>query len=266
MHTLLIDRANRCWEVGLSERTYWDCDNVLAAFNSIVNGRAASRAEVKRNSCAGISDAHECRRRPFDLCALPGKAGLDAKDTTCATLARQAMADGDPDRVYGSHHGELPATTRCCPNRHSAPAGNCDASRCRSAASGAGPLQWRVMPMLGQALAQQQRSVSSARFAEEVAPTQVEGRGVGKSFETRGGVTAIAYRCFSTQQEAGAHAPSGAMRCDIERRHSVLIHFDPPDRNLLNSDPHGVMLYRPRDAICRCLSALIAANNSGGRQ
>lgn len=129
MHTLLIDRANWSWEVGLSERTYWDCDNVLAAFNSIVNGRAASRAEMKRNSCAGISDAHECRRRPFDLCALPGKAGLDAKDTTCATLARQAMADGDPDRVYGSHHGELPAATRCCPNRHSAPAGNCDPSR-----------------------------------------------------------------------------------------------------------------------------------------
>ena len=129
MHTLLIDRANWCWEVGLSERTYWDCDNVLAAFNSIVNGRAASRAEVKRNSCAGISDAHERRRRPFDLCALPGKAGLDGKDTTCATLACQAMADGDPDRVYGSHHGELPATTRCCPYRHSAPAGNCDASR-----------------------------------------------------------------------------------------------------------------------------------------
>ena len=130
MHTLLIDRANWCWEVGLSERTYWDCDNVLAAFNSIVNGRAASRAEVKRNSCAGISDAHECRSRPFDLCALPGKAGLDAKDATCSTLARQAMADGDPDRVYGGHHGELPTTTRCCPNRHSAPAGNCDASHC----------------------------------------------------------------------------------------------------------------------------------------
>src|SRR5204863_6023652 len=106
--------------------------------------------------------------------------------------------------------------------------------RCRSAASGAGRLQWGVMPMVGQTLAQQQRSVSGARFTEEVAPMQVEGRAVGKSFETRGGVTAIAYRCFSMQQEAGAHAPSGVMRCDIERRHSVLIHFDPPDRNPLN--------------------------------
>ena len=82
---------------------------------------------------------------------------------------------------------------------------------------------------------------------------QVEGRGVGTGFETRSGVTAIAYRCFSTQEEAGAYAPPGAMRCDIERRHSVLIHFDPPDRNPLNSDPHGVMLYRTRNAICRCL-------------
>jgi len=74
---------------------------------------------------------------------------------------------------------------------------------------------------------------------------QVEGHGVGISFETRSGVTAIAYRCFSAQQEAGAHASSGALRCDIERCHSVLIHFDPPDRNPLNSDPHGVMQYRP---------------------
>src|SRR5438046_4529712 len=82
MHTLLIDRANWSWEVGLSERTYWDCDNVLAAFNSIVNGRAASRAEMKRNSCTGISDAHECRRRPFDLCALPGKAGRSEEHTS----------------------------------------------------------------------------------------------------------------------------------------------------------------------------------------
>jgi len=82
---------------------------------------------------------------------------------------------------------------------------------------------------------------------------QVEGRGVGTGFETRSGVTGIAYRCFSMQEEARAYAPPGAMRCDIERRHSVLIHFDPPDRNLLNSDPHGVMQYRPRNAICRCL-------------
>jgi hypothetical protein len=119
MHALLIDRANWCWEVRLSERTYWDCDHVPLALNGIVNGRATSRAEVKRNSRAGISDAHECRRRPFDLCALAGKAGLDAKDTSCSTLASQAMADGDPERVYSSHHGELPATTRCCPNRHS---------------------------------------------------------------------------------------------------------------------------------------------------
>ena len=63
---------------------------------------------------------------------------------------------------------------------------------------------------------------------------QVEGRGVGTGFETRSGVTAIAYRCFSTQEEAGAYAPPGATGCDIERRHSVLIHFDPPDRNPLN--------------------------------
>jgi hypothetical protein len=60
---------------------------------------------------------------------------------------------------------------------------------------------------------------------------QVEGRGVGTAFETRSGVTAIAYRGFSMQEEAGAYAPPGAMRCDIESRHSVLIHFDPPDRN-----------------------------------
>ncbi len=82
---------------------------------------------------------------------------------------------------------------------------------------------------------------------------QVEGRGVRISFKTRGGITAIAYRCFSTQQEAGAYAPPGAMRCDIERRHSALIHFDPPYRNPSNSDPHGVMQYRPRNAIRRCL-------------
>ena len=94
---------------------------------------------------------------------------------------------------------------------------------------------------------------------------QVEGRGVGKSFETRGGVTAIAYRYFSTQQEAGAHAPSGAMRCDIERRHSVLIHFDPPDRNPLNSDPHGVTQYRPRNAICRCLIRPLLSLRCGHR-
>ena len=82
---------------------------------------------------------------------------------------------------------------------------------------------------------------------------QVEGRGVGTGFETRSGVTAIVYRRFSTQEEARAYAPPGAMRCDIERRHSVLIHFDPPDRSPLNSDPHGVMQYRPRHAICRRL-------------
>jgi hypothetical protein len=81
---------------------------------------------------------------------------------------------------------------------------------------------------------------------------QVEGRGVGAGFETRSGVTVIAYRRFSTQEEAGAYAPPGVMRCDIERRHSILIHFDPPDRNSVNSDPHGVMQYRPRHAICRC--------------
>src|SRR6266536_4944101 len=91
--------------------------------------------------------------------------------------------------------------------------------------------------MLGQKLAQRERSVSSARFAGEVAPVQVEGRAVGTGFETRSGVTAIAYRCFSTQEEAGAHAPPGAMRCDIERRDSVLIHFDPPDRDPFEPRP-----------------------------
>ena len=106
--------------------------------------------------------------------------------------------------------------------------------------------------MPGQTLAQRQRSVSSARFAGKVAPMQVEGRGVGTAFETRSGVTAIAYRRFSMQEEPGAYAPPGAMRCDIERRHSVLIHFDPPDRNFLNSDPHCVMQYRPHNTICRC--------------
>src|SRR5438105_4913513 len=104
--------------------------------------------------------------------------------------------------------------------------------------------------MLGQMLAQRQRSVGSARFAGDVAPTQVEGRSIRTGFETRSGVTGIAYRSFSMQEKAGAYAPPGAMRCDIERCHSVLIHFDPPDRNLLNSDPHGVMQYRPRNAIC----------------
>ena len=106
--------------------------------------------------------------------------------------------------------------------------------------------------MPGQALAQRQVSVSSARFTGKVAPMQIEGRGVGTAFETRGGVTAILDRRFSTQEEARAYAPAGAMRCDIERRHSVLIHFDPPDRSFLNSDPHCVMQYRPRDTICRC--------------
>ena len=80
---------------------------------------------------------------------------------------------------------------------------------------------------------------------------QVEGRGVGTGFETRSGVTAIPDRRFSTQEEAGAYAPAGAMRCDIERRHSVLVHFDPSDRNVLNSDPHCVMQYRVRHTIGR---------------
>ena len=105
--------------------------------------------------------------------------------------------------------------------------------------------------MPGQALAQQQGSVSSARFAGKVAPMQVEGRGVGTAFETRGGVTAIPDRRFGTQEEAGAYSPAGAMRCDIERRHSVLVHFDPSDRNVLNGDPHCVMQYRVRDTIGR---------------
>jgi hypothetical protein len=85
--------------------------------------------------------------------------------------------------------------------------------------------------MPGQTLAQWQGSVSSVCVAGKIAPMQVEGRGVGTAFETRSGVTAIAYRGFSMQEEAGAYAPPGAMRCDIESRHSVLIHFDPPDRN-----------------------------------
>jgi hypothetical protein len=81
---------------------------------------------------------------------------------------------------------------------------------------------------------------------------QVEGHGVGTGFETRGRVTAIPDRRFSTQEEARADAPAGAMRCDIKRRHSVLIHFDPSDRNVLHSDPHCVMQYRVRDTIGRC--------------
>jgi len=105
--------------------------------------------------------------------------------------------------------------------------------------------------MPGQALAQRQGSVSRARFAGKVAPMQVEGHGVGTGFETRGGVTVIPDRRFSTQKEAGAYAPAGAMRGDIERRHSVLVHFDPSDRNVLNSDPHCVMHYRVSDTIGR---------------
>jgi len=105
--------------------------------------------------------------------------------------------------------------------------------------------------MSGQTLAQRHGSVSRARFAGKVAPMQVEGRGVGTGFETRGGVTAIPDRCFGMQEEAGAYAPAGAMRCDIERRHSVLVHFDPSDRNVLNSDPHRVMKYRVRDPVGR---------------
>jgi hypothetical protein len=81
---------------------------------------------------------------------------------------------------------------------------------------------------------------------------QVEGRGIGTGFETRGGVTAIPDRRFSTQKEAGADAPAGAMRCDIQRRHSVLVDFDPSDRNVLNGNPHCVMQYRVRDTIGRC--------------
>jgi hypothetical protein len=80
---------------------------------------------------------------------------------------------------------------------------------------------------------------------------QVEVRGVRTGFEARTGVAAIAYRCFSTKEEAGAYAPTRAMRCNIERRNSVLIHFDPPDGDPLNSDPYVVMQYRPRNAICR---------------
>ena len=80
---------------------------------------------------------------------------------------------------------------------------------------------------------------------------QIEGRGVGAGFETRGGVTAIPDRRFSAQEEARPYAPAGAMRRDIERRHSVFVHFDPSDRNVLNSDPHCVMGYRVRDPIGR---------------
>lgn len=80
---------------------------------------------------------------------------------------------------------------------------------------------------------------------------QVEVRGVRTGFETRTGVSAIAYRCFSTKEEARAYAPTRAMRCDIERRNFVLIHFYPPDGNPLNSDPYVVMQYRPSNAICR---------------
>ena len=102
-----------------------------------------------------------------------------------------------------------------------------------------------------QMLDERQGSVSRARFAGKVASRQIEGRGVGTGFETRGGVTAIPDRRFSMQEEARAYAPAGAMRCDIERRHSVLVHFDPSDRTVLDSDPHGVMQYRVRDTIGR---------------
>jgi hypothetical protein len=81
---------------------------------------------------------------------------------------------------------------------------------------------------------------------------QLEDRGVGTGFETRGGVTAIPDRRFSTQEKARTYAPAGAMRCDTERRHSVLVHFDPSDRNVLNSDPHCVTQYRVHDTIGRC--------------
>jgi hypothetical protein len=65
--------------------------------------------------------------------------------------------------------------------------------------------------MPGQMLAERQGSVSRARFAGKVASMQIEGRGVGAGFETRGGVTAIPDRRFSMQEEARADAPAGAI-------------------------------------------------------
>lgn len=81
---------------------------------------------------------------------------------------------------------------------------------------------------------------------------QVEGCGIGTGFEARRRVAAIPDRRFSVQEEARADALAGATRRDIKRCHSVLIHFDPSDRSVLNSDPHRVMQYRPRDTIRRC--------------
>ena len=116
MLAFFIDGERRGGEVGCCERADGYAN---AAFpDLVVNRSAADWAEVERDLAALIADANVSLRFTFDLHRFAAKARLRSEHAAGSTLAREAVANPYPNRVFADGCGELPAAARGCSCGH----------------------------------------------------------------------------------------------------------------------------------------------------
>jgi hypothetical protein len=105
-----VDRDSRRGKRGVCKSSYRYHDFVFEAFDLVVHGGSAIRAEVKHDSVAFITYAKILLRPPFDLNRVGAKARLGTKYTACPPLAGKAVADGHSNRLLSYGKRELTAT------------------------------------------------------------------------------------------------------------------------------------------------------------
>ena len=96
----LIDRKSWPREARFCEGTDRYHNAAFASFESVVNRRAAAGAEIEDGLAAFVPDANELLRFAFDFHGFTQKARLSSKDATSSALAREAVADRDPNWVF----------------------------------------------------------------------------------------------------------------------------------------------------------------------
>jgi len=109
--THLVHRARGRREPRLGERAYGDRDDVLLSRQVVEDRRAAMRAEVERPRVALVGDPRVCRRVPLDPDAVAEVPRLNAERASRPSLAGEAVAHRDADRISLRHQAELATAT-----------------------------------------------------------------------------------------------------------------------------------------------------------